>query len=81
MQSTITAVFTKWGWVSAKALHRFKEAHAKAVRDSLTLFTLDGSQWDTRFIRYLIEYCESEGLVAEKTDATVALFEQAQGSA
>ncbi len=76
----ISAVFTKWGWVSAKALHRFKQAHGLAIELRHALFDLDGSQWDTRFIGYLIEYCEVEGLVAEPTEIAVPLFEQQQGT-
>lgn len=77
----ITAVFTKWGWVSAKALYRFKQAHGLAVEKGWSLFQLNGSQWDTRFVGYLIQYCEGEGLVPEKTDQNVQLFEQEQGRA
>lgn len=79
--NTITAVFTKWGWVSQGAMYRFKEAHATAVRDSQTLFTLDGSQWDTRFIRYLLEFLENEGLVPVKPATDVTLFQQEEGQA
>ena len=79
--SQITAVFTKWGWVSDKALYRFKEAHGRAVEQRQSLFELDGSQWDVRFIGYLIEYAEAEGLVPMQTDQAVTLFEQEQGSA
>lgn len=77
----ISAVFTKWGWVGAKSLYLFKRAHGVAVEKGQSLFTLNGSQWDTRFVGYLIEYCEGEGLVPEKTDAEVPLFEQDQGHA
>ena len=77
----ITAVFTKWGWVSAKALYRFKRAHGFAVEQGQALFTLDGSQWDARFVGYLIEYCEAEGLIEEHTDVDVPLFQQEQGRA
>jgi hypothetical protein len=77
----ISAVFTKWGWVSAKSLYRFKKAYGIAVEQGQSLFMLNGVGWDTRFVGYLIEYCESEGLVPEKTDADVPLFEQEQGRA
>jgi hypothetical protein len=77
----ISAVFTKWGWVSARAMYRFQEAHKQAVAGNQHLFLLDGSHWDTRFIGYLLQHLENEGLVPEKTDIAVPLFEQEQGHA
>lgn len=77
----VTAVYTKWGWVSAKALHRFKEAHREAKAKGHDRFTLDDYPWMVNFIGYLIEYCESEGLIAEPTTERVPLFEQEQGRA
>jgi hypothetical protein len=77
----ISAIYTKWGWVSAKALHRFKEAHKAAKAKGQDRFTLDGYPWMVNFIGYLIEYCEMEGMIAEKTDEAVPLFTQEGGSA
>lgn len=75
------AVFTKWGWITPKALYRFKQAHAKATEIRRSTFPLDGQPWDTRFVGYLIEYCEAEGLIEEHTDVDVPLFQQEQGRA
>ena len=79
--SEITAIYTKWGWVNRKALYRLKEAHGNAVEKRLDFFNLDGTPFLTRFAGYLIEYLEGEGLVPEKTDLQLPIFEPAQGSA
>ena len=78
----ITAVATKWGWVNRKALHVLKREQEKAAAAKQGHFEIGDLPLDTRFAHYLIQFCESEGLVPEKTDAqTVTIFEQDNGTA
>lgn len=61
---TVDSVETRWGPITGPMLKRLKDGYAAARRDSQTRFEIDGQVVLTDFAKYLIEYCEMEGLVA-----------------
>jgi 4-alpha-glucanotransferase len=59
---TVESVQTKWGPMDRHSLKVLKDAYAEARRESKRMFVLEGSKWLTDFAKYMIEYCEMEGL-------------------
>jgi hypothetical protein len=77
----ITAVYTRWGWVSQRAFYRLKQAYEDAIEQGQGSFTLDGQPFLTSFVGHLVRFLESEGLVPIETTEPVTLFEPEQGHA
>lgn len=58
----VESVSTKWGPMDRHGLKRLKDAYTVARRESQRMFVLEDSEWVTDFAKYMIEYCELEGL-------------------
>lgn len=61
----VESVQTAWGPWNGKQLKVLKDGYAAARRDSKRTFQIGGQDVDTQFAKYLIEFLEGEGLVAE----------------
>jgi hypothetical protein len=70
----ISRVRTKWGFVLPEGLYRLKQAHAEAVTAGNEEFEIDGHPYVTSFVGYLIEFCETQGLVAVPTESSDPVF-------
>lgn len=62
---SVKTVQTKWGSWNGKQLGVLKRGYQAARRDSKREFTVHGQKVVTDFAKYLIEFLEGEGLVAE----------------
>lgn len=74
----VTAIRTRWGDITPDSLAEIKRGYnaAKVFRPPAESFTLsDGQIMLTAFAKYLIEYCEAQGLVAadDPMNATTTL--------
>lgn len=67
-------VKTKWGYILPEGLYRLKQARAAALEAHKLEFKLDGHTYLTSFVGYLIEYCETQGLVAVPTESDDPVF-------
>lgn len=57
-------VTTKWGNYTPQHLRVLKDEYEKAVADDAEEFEINGARHLTLFAKYLIEFLESQGLVA-----------------
>lgn len=61
----VTHITTKWGDITPEMLADLKTRYAVATKLGHAQFQLeDGRVMLTRFVKYLIEFCEANGLVA-----------------
>lgn len=70
----VSRVRTKWGYILPEGLYRLKRAYDEAVEAGQDQFELDGHPYVVSFVKYLIEFCEMQGLVAVPTESNDPIF-------